>query len=331
MHRGYVHLWRKTIESSVWERGALHFQIWSYILIRACGVDTVLPDGRSMKRGQLVTSYGQIRNALKTRRGRGYDYPALTTVKHSISWLLVDQLINLKADHRGLFITVIKYDDYNPLKNISGPISGPIENRLVDGQLSTLKKLKEGKEESKPLTNISVVGPAQDAVTDTRPSGVVSSDKSNSETSSPFDTSPDTPPPEAYALARRFEAILSIHLGTQGHHVSSIQAIRRQGRLTDEHIATAILEGAKWIVETTPQNPWNGILGILKRFDPSAKRNGRAQFECPEHGLMTREGWSNRELGAELVYKCRHADCTHPPNKTGKKHIDQPYSWEPKR
>ena len=147
---GWVHLWRCSEgHPEVWGSGPLCWQIWTLLLMRANGTDKTLKDGTSIPRGSLVTSHPAIREACKARRGRGWTYPALGTVKYWISWLNERGIVDCKADRRGLFITVCKYNEWNPTAGDSCPNDLSIVNRqaTVNYPLLRRKEGKEGKEE----------------------------------------------------------------------------------------------------------------------------------------------------------------------------------------
>lgn len=150
---GWVHLWRCSEgHPEVWESGALCWQLWTLLLMRANGSaeSKTLRDGTVIPRGALVTSFPEIREACKFRRGKGWKYPALATVKYWISWLDDKSIVDLKANRRGLFITICNYEKWNPLTNGKLTDSYAESCPIGHGQLFPTKKEPEEEKKSTP-------------------------------------------------------------------------------------------------------------------------------------------------------------------------------------
>ena len=83
-----------------------------------------LRNGQILLRGQLVTSFPEIRNDCRFCFGnKGWRYPALTTVKQLVHGLKVRQMIDLKSDRNGLLVTICNYEKWNPLQKPSPTVS----------------------------------------------------------------------------------------------------------------------------------------------------------------------------------------------------------------
>ena len=108
----YIRLYRKTISSDVWEMGPLAVQLWIYIMLRAVfrPEGYTMPNGKThVERGQFLTTYPQLQEALRHKRGKGFS----------------------RLDGRGVVITLLNYDTYNPLENESGGQSGGDSGRTI--------------------------------------------------------------------------------------------------------------------------------------------------------------------------------------------------------
>ena len=162
--RGFVHLARKSINSDVWKKGPLCWQIWCCLLMRARGraEPEQLNDGTILRRGQLVTSYPEIASELKYPSGRGWKTPAIPTVKKHVRFLVQERSLILNVVGKGLIVTVCNYEEYNPLRSESYPDEEPKRNRYATPSQSPNKKVEEGKEGGAPEDGASEVKRIED-------------------------------------------------------------------------------------------------------------------------------------------------------------------------
>lgn len=104
---GWVSISRKMFEEDSHFFGDAHLTaLWIYIIANANWRDGELRLKRQqvyVKRGQFVTSQGQLAAAIGSSR---------TAVRNALSYLETSQRINQRKDGFGTIITVLKYDEY---------------------------------------------------------------------------------------------------------------------------------------------------------------------------------------------------------------------------
>lgn len=137
-----IRLNRKLLSSDVWKMGPLAVQVWIWLLLRAVWKPEgfTLDNGIHLQRGQVWFTYPQLQDALKSRRGKGFQRPSLANLKRIVTAFqgrskadpIADRLVDCKADYRGVVLTICKYDDYNPRPANSGPNSGPKRISIAD-------------------------------------------------------------------------------------------------------------------------------------------------------------------------------------------------------
>lgn len=101
---GAVLFARKILQSEIFVlKPASWFKIWFYIVSMANHEDRGV-----FKRGELFTSYSRIIAETKERRN---------TVDHFIRWAKSSDMIATRKATRGMFIKVLKYEEYQTLNN----------------------------------------------------------------------------------------------------------------------------------------------------------------------------------------------------------------------
>lgn len=243
--------------------------------------------------------------------GRGWWFSSINEIAESIgaeyrsvrcllTALKTASLVSIKTSSVG---SRIKINNYEKLYGIQKPQTSNETASPTSSETAIkrqLNRIEEGIIEEEPIQTNPVVVPASEALQAggnevsvieqaqkerlRRQYGIPdpsSEPEVTPEPPSPFDTPSDPPPPEVYAIIKRFAATLSIPLTPRPYEVQQLQAERRKGRLSDEQMTTAIIEGAKWILDNTRNRPMKGIMGILRQFDPY-KKPGAKRFEKPE-------------------------------------------------
>lgn len=102
--------------------------------------------GITIDRGQLFTSYSDIRDALHWYVGARKERYSKTQVESAMKWLRKEGLIQTTKTTRGLLITICKYDSYqneNSLKPTTKPIPKPTGNLRTSHTINKNGRIKE--------------------------------------------------------------------------------------------------------------------------------------------------------------------------------------------
>ena len=91
-------------------------ETWSYLLRKANHKDQKY-DGFVVKRGQLFTSYKDIREALHWKVGYRKKMYSEDQMKHGMKLLRTHLMIALTNTPRGVIVTILNYDKYQCPKN----------------------------------------------------------------------------------------------------------------------------------------------------------------------------------------------------------------------
>lgn len=145
---GGYYLKARCIEESAIAHAPPHIrEIWDYILRKA-----FWKDGKLLKRGQLLTSYKEIIEALSWQVGfRKMSYKA-SNCETGMKYLTKHGMITKARTTRGMLITVCNYEAYQDMKSYENrngddtkPTREPHENRTIE---------KEGKQEEGILKEV---------------------------------------------------------------------------------------------------------------------------------------------------------------------------------
>ena len=145
MNRGYVKLWRKSMDSQVWQNPEL-WQLWCYCLIRANYKDTWMPvkTGKGftqvqVKRGQFIFGRNQVAKELRQKPRSIYD---------RMLKLEKCQNITIQTNTHYSIVTICNYDLYQP-QNESEATTNTTTNQQPTNTENKLKKVKKKKREAK--------------------------------------------------------------------------------------------------------------------------------------------------------------------------------------
>jgi uncharacterized phage protein (TIGR02220 family) len=131
-------------------------ETWQWLLRKAKYADEKY-DGFILKRGQVFTSYKEIRDSLSWRVGYRLKRYSENQMKHCMKLLREQSMIELVSQPRGNLITICNYELYQNPKNyeptIDQPANQPANQPLINHPSSAINK--EGKElkkkELKPI------------------------------------------------------------------------------------------------------------------------------------------------------------------------------------
>lgn len=82
MRDGYILLSRKLIESEIWKKPPLYLKVWVWLLSKAN-----FKDYKNLKRGQLITSVNEIREACSHYSGYRKETPSAKQIRTVLEWL----------------------------------------------------------------------------------------------------------------------------------------------------------------------------------------------------------------------------------------------------
>ena len=112
--KGYVPLYKHIKDSAVWQHSALARDMWIYFLIEAHHSERKEYDGRyTIKRGQLLTSYKQIAQALKVKQGSGFATPKYDAIDKTLRWMKEATMVTTHPVRHGTIITLLNYHTWN--------------------------------------------------------------------------------------------------------------------------------------------------------------------------------------------------------------------------
>ena len=157
MERGFVKLWRKTIDSAVFADEHL-FHLWAYCLMVAnhrpmwFKVDGIAAPIR-VDRGQFVTGRFSLHEGLfpKKFRRRGVKLPAPITVWRWLKVLSTMQNLSLSTNKRYSLVTINKYSLYNDKDVVNDHLDDPqmISRRSAGDQPVITNKNEKNEENEK--------------------------------------------------------------------------------------------------------------------------------------------------------------------------------------
>jgi len=142
---GHILLSRKIFDSAIWEKPPQYFRLWAWIIGKAVFQDGHTYKGHVLKRGELITTYGEISKVLAYRYNRAIIKPSQKEIRVMLEWLQSQDMIfqnplltglgRTGADtgegtraYLGLKISVVKYDTYQDSKSYLGGDQGRDQN-----------------------------------------------------------------------------------------------------------------------------------------------------------------------------------------------------------
>jgi len=115
MHRGYVKLWRKSIDTAIWEDETL-WRLWTLCLMKASHKNTETIIGRKkvkISRGSFITGRQRLWEDFypsRTRRNRGFSPLSLW---RSLKFLEKLGNLNINSNNKFSIVSINNYDTYN--------------------------------------------------------------------------------------------------------------------------------------------------------------------------------------------------------------------------
>jgi len=164
---GHFLMSRMIYLSAIWKKPPQYLRLFLWFIGKAVFQDGYTFKGHILKRGELITTYGEIADALAYSFNRALLKPTVKEIRIMLSWLQSEGMISLKPlidgtstnkgrpieltrAYIGLLITIINYDTYQDIESYKGRDKGRPSSE--QGQLE-----KEGRERmNKPFSSDSI-------------------------------------------------------------------------------------------------------------------------------------------------------------------------------
>ncbi len=148
--------------SAIWGKPPQTLRLFILLIGKAAFSDGYIFKGHVLKRGELITTYGELAGDLSYTFNRALITPSIKEIRIVLSWLqsegmiLMKPMINVTSANKGrptdltrayvgLLISIINYDTYQNLKSYKGSDKGRPSSEL--GQLRTIHEKKITPEE----------------------------------------------------------------------------------------------------------------------------------------------------------------------------------------
>ena len=147
----------KIFQSAIWGKLPQLLRLFLWLIGRAVYKDGHTFKGHVLKHGELITTYGEIAQALSYTFNRAIITPSIKEIRGMLLWLQLEGMIlmkplidgtsankgrpsNLTRAYIGLLIYIINYDTYQDLKSYKGRDKG--RPSLEQGQLREIREKK---------------------------------------------------------------------------------------------------------------------------------------------------------------------------------------------
>jgi hypothetical protein len=107
MDKSFIILHRKILESEIYDKPPHYREVFLYLLLKA-----FFADGEKLRRGQWLTSYGQIIEDLSWRVGYRKQAYKKHQCEKAMKWLVKAGMIETTKTTRGLIVTICNYSSY---------------------------------------------------------------------------------------------------------------------------------------------------------------------------------------------------------------------------
>lgn len=124
--KGYILISRDLLEDEIWFKQPLVLKVWMYLLLRAQHTNY-----KGLKRGELWTSYNELREACTYYRGGRPERPSKKQIETALDFLRKPHegttkgpsIVTTKAT-RGMHVTICNYNLYQDPKTYEGHNGG---------------------------------------------------------------------------------------------------------------------------------------------------------------------------------------------------------------
>ena len=162
-NKGWVAIWRKTIDSEIWLQAPWRLKTWLYLISEANHADEQR-HGQKLKRGQIyISSMADLCKQVRWKKGFVYKTPTVNAMKQLWEWLRKKGMVDTKRTTRGTIMTILNYRKYQDIQKeeiktvdtSKFPVANTKQTPTTSDGRQPLKPLKQlNKEESSPNKNL---------------------------------------------------------------------------------------------------------------------------------------------------------------------------------
>lgn len=141
IHGGHFLMSRMICLSAIWQKPPQYLRLFIWFIGKAVFQDGYAFKGHVLKRGQLVTTYGEISDALSYSFNRAIIKPTTKEIRIMLSWLQSEGMISMKPmidgtspnkgrpieptrAYIGMLITIVNYNTYQDIESYKGMDKG---------------------------------------------------------------------------------------------------------------------------------------------------------------------------------------------------------------
>lgn len=136
MIQGGFYLKARCIQEAAIRHAPPHVrEIWDWLLLKA-----MYRDGKELDKGQVLTSYQEIRDGLSWKVGYRTERYSKWDCEKAMKWLTKEQMVTTAKTTRGLIITICKYCYYQDFKNYESHTEGHNEATMKPQPTATIEK-----------------------------------------------------------------------------------------------------------------------------------------------------------------------------------------------
>lgn len=138
---GYYIKARQARDSEIAHAPPVVREVWDYLLSQA-----MFRDGRHLKRGEVLTSFREMSDALSWRIGWRREQYSKCNIETAMNWLRKRAMIQTRRTTRGFIITVCKYEFYQTPSNYetdSETDTEPTRNRPTPATVEKKGRIQE--------------------------------------------------------------------------------------------------------------------------------------------------------------------------------------------
>ena len=136
-HTGYARLWRKTLQSAVWDLSPLAWRVWCWLLMSASHAHrkVKVPGGEVVIHpGEIVTTYSAIVKGVQWTDNKGVAEPTPRQVRYCLDSLSNLNMVERRQEPRQTFLllSVCNWDTYqgDHVSPVVRTVSEPCQDRV---------------------------------------------------------------------------------------------------------------------------------------------------------------------------------------------------------
>lgn len=134
--QGWIRDHRKELESDIWMMPPLYHRVWQYLKYDVNHADRTIPNSKGekllVKKGQTVTSYQIIAEAVAWYEHGTKRVPNKKTIKAILDWLEMQEMITKNSNAKGTVITLCNYGVYQGAEDDEGNAGVTLGKRSLD-------------------------------------------------------------------------------------------------------------------------------------------------------------------------------------------------------